>query len=385
MRALALVALLLIGCATPPPSIAATQAPTHEPNTINVSVLLDLSGNRAPGGQPQRDAMQLWLDRPPPTVHLKLRAKFVDVASSSSKLLLEMRRAVLVDHADAIVVGVSVAGDDSFADAAEVVQVPVLLTLPAPEPMRGRRGNWVFALAPAPETIAATIAADIADRGIVAPMLLASDESPPANVERAAFVAELVRRGITPPTAVPVGSADGPGRIRAAAPIAKSAVLFGPAAAYGDVVRPIAPAPLAGVARMYLSYLTETADLANLREASGFVTWPGSRAIVPGSRGGPAPSFVQSFSDRSGQPSTPAASAYDALTLIEAAASTSPAEIDGSRLRQRLEANTVAGVATRYSFAPRQHVGFSSDDLVLLVWDRQRGAAILPPARVTDR
>jgi ABC-type branched-subunit amino acid transport system substrate-binding protein len=385
VRALALVALLLIGCATPPPSIAATPAPTHEPNTINVSVLLDLSGDRAPSGQPQRDAMQLWLDRPPPIVTLKLRVKFVDVAGSWSKLLLEMRRAVTVDHADAIVVGVSVAGDDSFADATEIVQVPVLLTLPAPEPITGGRGTWVFALAPSPATIAATVATDIADRGIVAPMLLATDESPPANVERTAFIAELVRRGIMPPTAVAVGSADGPGRIRAAAPIAKSAVLAGPAAAYGDVIRPIAPAPPASVARMYLSYLTETADLANLREASMFVSWPGSRAIVPGLRGGLAPSFVQSFSDRSGQPSTPAASAYDALTLIEAAAAPSPAEIDGARLRQRLEANTFAGVATRYAFAPSRHVGFSTDDLVLLVWDRQRGAAILPPARVTDR
>ena len=63
----------------------------------------------------------------------------------------------------------------------------------------------------------------------------------------------------------------------------------------------------------------------------------------------------------------------------------SPAEIDPARLRQRLEANTVAGVTTRYAFTPTRHVGFASDDLALLVWDRQRSAAILPPARVTDR
>jgi len=264
MRALALVALLLIGCATPTPSVSPTPAPTREPNTVNVSVLLDLSGSRAPSGGPQRDAMQLWLDRPPPTSTLKLRVKFVDVAGSTSKLLLELRRAVVDDRADAVVVGVSVAGDGPFAQVAEVAQVPVLLTLPAPEPMSGRSGGWLFALAPAPSTIASAIAADVVDRGIVAPMLLASDESPGANLERAAFVAELGRRGIDAPTTVTVGGTDGPVRIRIASQVAKSAVLAGPAASYGDLIRPIAPTPAADVARIYLSYLTETADLSNL-------------------------------------------------------------------------------------------------------------------------
>ena len=386
MRALALVALLLIGCATPTPSVSPTPAPTREPNTVNVSVLLDLSGSRAPSGGPQRDAMQLWLDRPPPTSTLKLRVKFVDVAGSTSKLLLELRRAVVDDRADAVVVGVSVAGDGPFAQVAEVAQVPVLLTLPAPEPMSGRSGGWLFALAPAPSTIASAIAADVVDRGIVAPMLLASDESPGANLERAAFVAELGRRGIDAPTTVTVGGTDGPVRIRIASQVAKSAVLAGPAASYGDLIRPIAPTPAADVARIYLSYLTETADLSNLREASAYVTWPGSRLLVSALRGGDQrPLFVGSFVDRYGQPSALAGSAYDALTLIETAAAMSPAEIDPARLRQRLEANTVAGVTTRYAFTPTRHVGFASDDLALLVWDRQRSAAILPPARVTDR
>jgi ABC-type branched-subunit amino acid transport system substrate-binding protein len=386
VRALALAALLLIGCATAPQSVAPTPIPSREPNTVNVSVLLDLSGDRAPNGGPQRDAMQLWLDRPPPSATLKLRVKFVDVASSMSKLLIEFRRAVVDDHADAVVVGVSVAGDDSFAQAAEVAKVPVLLTLPAPEPVSGVRGGWVFVLAPAPATIEGTIASDIVDRGIVAPMLLASDESPTANVERAALVAELGRRGIAPPTTVSVGSTDGPVRIRIAAPIAKSAVLAGAAASYGDIIRPIAPTPAAAVARIYLSYLTETADLSNLREASAYVTWPGSRSLVGGLRGGDQrPEFIQSFGDRYGQPSALAGSAYDALTLVEAAAAFAPAEIDAVRLRQRLETNTVAGVTTRYTFTPTRHVGFSPDDLTLLVWDRTRAAAVLPPARVTDR
>ena len=175
-------------------------------------------------------------------------------------------------------------------------------------------------------------------------------------------------------------------RIRIASQVAKSAVLAGPAASYGDLIRPIAPTPAADVARIYLSYLTETADLSNLREASAYVTWPGSRLLVSALRGGDQrPLFVGSFVDRYGQPSALAGSAYDALTLIETAAAMSPAEIDPARLRQRLEANTVAGVTTRYTFTPTRHVGFASDDLALLVWDRQRSAAILPPARVTDR
>jgi len=385
VRALALAALLLIGCATAPQSVAPTPVPTREPNTVNVAVLLDLSGDRAPNGGPQRDAMQLWLDRPPPSATLKLRVRFVDVASSTSKLLIEFRRAVVDDHADAVVVGVSVAGDDSFARAAEVARVPVLLTLPAPEPIAGGRGGWVFALAPAPGTIAGTIASDIVDRGIVAPMLLASDESSAANVERAAFVAELRHRGIDAPTTVSVSGTDGPMRIRVATSIAKSAVFTGPAASYGDLIRPIAPAPATGVARIYLSYLTEITDLSNLHEASSYITWPGPIALVSGLRGGDQRLGFQAFIDRYGQPSALAASAYDALTLIEAAAAASPSDIDAARLRLRLEATTVAGVTTRYTFTPTRHVGFSPDDLTLLVWDRTRATAILPPARVTDR
>src|SRR5207249_1226394 len=254
-----------------------------------------LSGSRAPSGGPQRDAMQLWLDRPPPTSTLKLRVKFVDVAGSTSKLLLELRRAVVDDRADAVVVGVSVAGDGPFAQVAEVAQVPVLLTLPAPEPMSGRSGGWLFALAPAPSTIASAIAADVVDRGIVAPMLLASDESPGANLERAAFVAELGRRGIDAPTTVTVGGTDGPVRIRIASQVAKSAVLAGPAASYGDLIRPIAPTPAADVARIYLSYLTETADLSNLREASAYVTWPAALRHDPAAGAGDRPVSIDSL------------------------------------------------------------------------------------------
>ena len=389
MRALALVALLLIGCATTPPSVASTPQPTHEPNALNVSVLLDLSGPRAPSGQPQRDAMQTWLDLTKnDATATKLRVKFVDVASSESKLLLELRRAVVSERADAVVVGVSVAGDDSFAEAADVARVPVLLTLPAPEPVSGRLGTWVFALAPSPSIIAVAIASDIVDRGIAAPMLLATDESAPANVERAAFVADLGRRHIDAPKAVEIGGTEGPTRIRLATPIAKSAVFAGPAASYGDLIRPLAPRAPTEIARIYLSYLTETADLVSLKDASAFVTWPGSRWIsaisnppVPGTRA----EFLRIYGDQHGAPSTLAATAFDALALLDWTVRVAPSDFDAAHLRQRLEANTFGGVVTTYRFTSSRHVGFRDDDLALLVWDRQRGAAMVPPSRAGDR
>src|SRR5439155_14572682 len=101
---------------------------------LNVSVLLDLSGARAPSGQPQRSAMQLWLDQQSAVAGVRLRARFVDVAGSDARLILELRRAVVDEHADAVVIGVPVPQDDSFAQAVQVAAVPVLLTLPAPEP-----------------------------------------------------------------------------------------------------------------------------------------------------------------------------------------------------------------------------------------------------------
>ncbi len=318
--------------------------------------------------------MQIWLDQTQ-SGRVKLHVKFVDVAGSDAKLLLELRRPVVDDHADVVVVGVPVFLDDSFGQAAQVASIPVLLTLPTAEPMTSPGGRFTFALAPTPEAIARLLLKDVIDRGLLAPMLLASDDSAVAVRERAAFQAELARRGLAGPASVPLAQPDGPQRVRAAAAVAKSVVLTGASAPYGDLIREL-PATLA--APVYLSYLTETADVTNLRDQSVIVTWPGSRALAPfpATPTSAARTFLKLFDDRHGPPSTLAGSAYDALGMIAAAAELAPTELDGARLRLRLEASTFDGVVTEYSFLPSRHAGFAADDLAYLRWNAALGVPV---------
>jgi ABC-type branched-subunit amino acid transport system substrate-binding protein len=370
VRALALLAALLLSCTTPT-TPSPTPFPTREPGALSVAVLLDLSGQRAPSGQAQRNAMQLWLDQVQ-SGPLKVRAKFVDVAGSDTKLLLELRRAVVEDRVDALVVGVPVVLDGPIVDAIRVAAVPVLFTLPIAEPAATPAGPFAFGLAPSPDAIARAIVSDLVDRALLQPTLLAGDESRASILERGLFLGELRRWSSTAPSPVSLDTPDGPQRVRSASAFAKSIVLTGASAPYGDLIRSI-PVALAAP-RVYLSYLTESADVTNLRDQSVLVTWPGSRVIgrTPATAAGV--SFVQRFTDRFGPPSTLAATAYDALALIDAAASTAPTEMDAARLRQRLEATTFAGIATRYTFSSARHVGFGTDDLTLLRWDAQRGS-----------
>ena len=368
-----LLPLVLAAC-TAAPVVLPTPTPTREPGVLQVSVLLDLSGSRAPSGQAQRNAMQLWVDQARPSA-LKMRVKFVDVAGSDTKLLLELKRAIVDDRADAIVVGAPMPADGPLMDAVALGETPVLLTLPIADPV-GASGGFAFALAPAPSLVATAIVNDLVDRSLLQPMLLAGDETPPSVGERASFVAELKRHTVTPPGAVSLDAPDAAQRVRAAAAFAKSVVLTGASAPYGDVIRAI---PVAvGAPVVYLSYLTETADVTNLRDQSALVTWPGSRALASTTSPSAPPPFVQRFTDRYGAPSTIAATAYDALALIDDAASAAPGDVGGARLRQRLEATTFAGVVTRYSFTAVRHLGFAAADLALLRWNSQTARAFVP-------
>ncbi|HEU5287009.1 MAG TPA: ABC transporter substrate-binding protein [Candidatus Limnocylindria bacterium] len=382
MRApLIALALLFAACTSVPTVTEPTPRPTREPNTVSVSVLLDLSGSRAPSGQPQRNAMQLWLDRAQaaqPRSAVKLRVKFVDVAGSDAKLLLELRRAAVDDGADAVVVGVPIALDDTFARAVELASVPVLLTLPAPEPAGAVGGRWTFALAPTPRNIAHALVDDLAARDLLPPTVLAGDETAPAITERAAFAAEIGARGRVAPTPVILTQPDGPQRAKAAVAGARSVVLSGASEKYAELVRGI-PSALEAP-RVYLSYLTETADITNLRDQSALVTWPGSRNLATLSVTPFWPeraAFVRAFSDRHGAPSTLAATAYDALAILSAAAEQAPSELEGPRLRLRLETLTFVGVVTRYSFTFTRHAGFAPDDLTYLRWNGRAGAPFL--------
>jgi hypothetical protein len=364
----ALLALFLAACSAPPNEVTPSASPTHEPGTTQVTVLLDLSGTRAPSGIAQRNAMQLWLDQQPPGQQ-RTRVKFVDLGGSDARMLIELRRAAEEDRADAVVIGAPFAYDETFGRALGVARLPVLLTLPAPEPMLLLGGGWAFALAPTYADLARAAVMDATARGVLQPILLASDGSPPGVAERLALARELERRGLVAPTVVAVSASDVTARVRPGASFAKSAHFTGPAATYVDTARSLA---VSGITpRVYLSYLMEAGDATALREGAEIATWPGSRNLAAIST---APTtraravFIQAFTARHGAPSTLAAAAYDALAMIDAAAESAGGTPDRARLRDRLEATTFAGITTSYAFTPARHAGFDTADLVFLRW-----------------
>ena len=383
MRGLAvLLALFIAACSTQPVEITPTPAPTHEPGTTLVTVLLDLSGPRTPTGVPQRNAMQLWLDQQQARGgQPRLRATFVDVAGSESRLLIELRRAAEEGGADAVVIGVPFAYDETFARALGIARLPVVLTLPAPEPTALANGGWAFGLAPTHSDLARAAVVDATERGVLLPTLLASDESPAAIAERLALARELEQRGFISPTVVMVTAQDAAARVRAGAAFASSLLFTGPAATYVDATRSVAAAGL--TPRVYLSYLMEASDAAALREGADLATWPGSRNLAATSAV-PATAeranFLQGYAARYGTPSTIAATAYDAFALIDAAAESAGGTPDRMRLRERLAATTFAGITTRYTFTAARHAGFDTADLVYLRWSGGRAAMATPKA-----
>jgi substrate-binding family protein len=359
LRALALV-LLLGACTAANPSVTPTPTPTRDPNALNVTALLDLSGSRAPNGASQRDALQLWADQHSSATP-RVRLKIVDVASSPSKTALDLRRAAVEERADAIVVGVSVDYDDAFANVVQLTQVPVLFTLPIPEPAT-RDGGWAFALAPTPKQLARSVMDDAALRSVLSSSAVVSDESTTAIAERIAFTSELARRQVAPNVVI-VTAADVTQKVRAL--LASTSIVFfaGAPRSYLDATRGVT----AGTT-LYLSYVCELADIRDLRDAAPLAAWPGSRWIAAGrAAAGDSTaarvSFVQAYTDRASPPTSVAASAYDALVLLSSAATDG---IDPLRVRDRLQSGTFAGVATTYAFSRSQHAGFNTGDLALL-------------------
>jgi ABC-type branched-subunit amino acid transport system substrate-binding protein len=357
LRAFALV-LLLGACTAANPSATPTPSPTRDPNALNVTALLDLSGSRAPNGGPQRDALQLWADQHSSgTPRVKLR--IVDVGGSPAKTALELRRAAVEDRADAIVLGVSVDYDDAFAAAVQLAQAPVLFTLPIREPATPG-GGWAFALAPTPAQLARVVLDDAAQRSVLSSALLASDESTTAIVERIALTNELARRRARP-NVVTVTAADVTQKLRPLLATTSTVFLAGTPRTYLEAVRTVT----AGTT-LYLSYLCEFGEIGDLRDAAPLAVWPGSRWVAAPSSSAITParaSFVQAYNDRAGPPTTVAASAYDALTLLASAAADG---IDPPRVRDRLQSGTFTGVATTYTFSRSQHAGFNTGDLALL-------------------
>jgi len=364
----ALVALVLLlgACTTPNPSVTPTPVPTRDPNALNVAALLDLSGSRAPNGGPQRDALQLWADQHASATP-RVKLKIVDVASSPSKTALELRHAAVEDRADAIIVGVSVDYDDALAAAVQLAQVPVLFTLPIPEPAT-RGGGWAFALAPTPGQLARFVLDDAALRSVLSADLVVSDDSTTAIVERIALTNELSRRRVTA-NVVTVNPGDATAKLRPLLGTTPVVFLAGTPRSYIDAARTVTVGT-----SLYLSYLCEFTEIADLREAAPLAVWPGSRWIASTSGGAARSAFVQAYTDRTGPPTSVAASAYDALGLLAGAADSGTAP---DAVRDRLQSGTFVGVATTYAFSPSQHAGFNPGDLALLRYVGQRSSPAL--------
>ena len=380
MATLVALLLLLSACAAPPPTATATPSPTHDPAALNVTAFLDLSGGRLPRGNAQRNALQLWVDsQQGRSAAPRLKLRIVDVAGSDARLFIELHRIATEDLADAIVIGVPIAPDDTLLRAIELTRRPVLFTVPLAEPAgRGAGGRWTFGLAPTPAQIAAVdhtlIPAGPLAGGVSA--IIVTDESPAAVRERIALQAEFAARGDTVPMVlrIPSGERDRfPARLRPALAVRVALYFAGPTGSYLAPVR-LLPSPTATTGFVtVLSFLTDAADLGQLRESAPVTRWPGTRNIVSSqvdpTRGSDASraAFARAYGDRHGPPTTQAALAYDALGLIASAADRVGSAPD--RLRERIESGTFAGIATSYAFTPSRHAAFDASDLVLLAWD----------------
>lgn len=369
--ALVVALVLLLGaCTVANPSVTPTPSPTRDPNALNVTALLDLSGSRAPNGSPQRDALQLWADQHSSGTP-RVRLRIVDVSSSPAKTALELRRAAVEERADAIVIGVAVDYDDAFAAAVQLTQVPVIFTLPIPDPAISG-GGWAFALAPTPAQLARIVLDDAAMRSALSSAIIVSDESTTAIADRAALVKDLARRGVTP-TVVMVTANDVAQKVRPLLAATSIVFLAGMPRPYIDVAR---NATLGTT--LYLSYLCDFGEIGDLRDAAPLAVWPGSRWVAPSPAGISSPTrvtFMQSYTDRAGPPTSVAATAYDALALLSSAAE---AGIDPVAVRDRLQSATFAGVATTYTFTASRRAGFNTGDLAML---RYAGPRVSPTMR----
>jgi hypothetical protein len=368
LRALSFVlALLVTACAAANPSATPTPSPTRDPTALNVTALLDLSGSRAPNGGPQREGLQLWTDQHA-TSTPRIRLRIVDVAGSRTKTVLELRRAAVDERADAIIVGAAIEYDEAFASAVQLTQVPVLFTLPIPEPVVAG-GGWAFALAPTPVQLARATVDDAAARGALGGSVIVSDESPSAIADRAALMTELARRGASP-TLVKVTASDATQRLRPVLPATPIAFFAGSPRVYAEAAR------AAGGTLLYLSYVCDMGDIGEMRDVAASAAWPGSRWIAAPVTAGTVgrAAFMQSYTDRAGPPTTPAASAFDALTLILSAAA---GGIEPTRMRDRLQAITFGGVASTYSFSPARRAGFQLADLAILRYTSSRAAPVV--------
>jgi len=372
MRALVTVAIAVVACTAPPPTVA-TPTPTPEPGVLTVTALLDLSGPRASVGTQQRTALQMWTEQPGragPAVKLRT----VDVAGSDAKLLIELRRAVTEDPADAVIVGAPVVYDDTLGRALDVAALPVVFTQPLggdPRPHPG--GRWAFALAPSLAQIATWQIDDALRRSVLVPSLVLTDGRDRIEPMASALAAELERRRLDPLPVIRLET-DGsiPPVVRSSLSVLQSVHCLAPVSVCSAVAR---EARSRGSSTMvYLPYLTTPSEVRDDRDLSARAIWPSSRTLIPlttlrdpweHERAG----FLKRFGERGNAwPGVHAATAYDALSLLAAAAD--PRAIDDrAALRDALERITMPLIASTYAFSADRHLGADPEDLAYVHWN----------------
>jgi ABC-type branched-subunit amino acid transport system substrate-binding protein len=379
-RALVLVAgLLIVSCTRTPPVVV--PSPTPETGVLEVTALLDLSGSRAPRGDPQRNALQLWsdLDQSRGGGRVPVRVKVVDVGGSDARLLVELRRAAEEDRADAVIVGVPVSfATATFAQGARAAALPVVLTLPVPDPVAQPGGRWIFALAPTPEQIARRVAEAPAEGEARLTAILAAPGKP-LDSEAAALGGAYVRLGVPEPVVVRPDPEQPIAAVRFLS-AARRVHVSGPPREWSAVAQSLKQTPRGPT--YVLSYFTDPADLGEFREGLDAV-WPApllltASAVPPNAAATSRRQFIRSFGDRHGPPTAHAAAAYDALSLLALAAERVGAD-DRERLREQLEVTAFAGVASTYALSVTRHAAYADNDLALYRWTGSAPALDLRP------
>jgi len=304
--------------------------------------------------------MQQWADAQRTTPRAKVR--FVDVAGSDARLLLELKRASDAGDTDAFVVGVPATLDDPLASAIALVRRPILLTLPIAEPS-GDAARWIFGLAPTPDVIARALVDALPSR--TTPAIVVTSGSLASGREELALTSTFRTDGRPMPfvmSAAPDQRDLFMQRVKPFLGTGSGMFFTGPAASYLDPQRVVPAADATTTVLVFLSYLMDANDAGRLGDAAPGVRWPGLRRPTTAGLG------------------THAATATDAIALL--AASADPAG-DPERTRARIEGGTFAGIATTYRFSASRHVGVDTGEIGLLAWENGRVVAARPvvPAR----
>ena len=226
---------------------------------------------------------------------------------------------------------------DNLLRATELARLPILLTLPAPEPPLGG-GRWLFALAPGQARLDALVLDDLAARGIAhAPFRLV-----PPGTDVIHYPAQ-------------------PGGVRAMR-------LSGAPKEYPQLaalLKQVVPAPIA-----YFSYLTDPNALGDLNDAPLVALWPGSRQLVGGSPAfrSPAARLREAYADRHGPPRPgprpPSRSRSSRPRRNGARPRRAKCRRHSRNIRDRLEEATLVGIAST-SASRSTHAGPLADDFVL--------------------